>query len=59
MTCSISEGRKVGISAPPIVFRVLNEMPRGTRKSVDVRTKIRKRPVLGKPVLNVLASTCR
>lgn len=58
MTCSISEGEKVGISVPPIVFRVLDEMPRGARKSVEVRTKIRKRPVLGKPVLEVLASTC-
>jgi hypothetical protein len=58
MTCSISEGGKVGISVTPIVFRVLDEMPRGTRKSVEVRIKIRKRPVLGKPVLEVLASMC-
>lgn len=58
MTCSISEGGKVGRSDSPIVFRVLDETPRGTRKSFEVRTKMRKRPVLGKPALEVLTSRC-
>lgn len=47
-TCSIAEAGKRGIMDEPRVVRVWAEVPWGSRRSVDVRQRMRKRPVEGK-----------
>lgn len=47
-TCSIVEAGKRGIISEPRAVRVLADMPWLFRRSVDVRQRMRKRPVEGK-----------
>lgn len=42
---------KRGMMDEPRVVRVLDDMPVGSRRSVDVRQRMRKRPVEGKSVI--------
>lgn len=49
-TCSITDGGKCGRMEEEMALRVLADVPDGLRRSEDVRTRMRKRPVERKSV---------